>query len=94
MWIYNVHYYCLLADCQFLSMFSVSKVSKLYFHIQFKSQNVQINVDKHIFLVGRQDFTSFFFFIFLGKKNFEFFLGYRRTAEIANILMISKNVQK
>jgi hypothetical protein len=30
MWVYNVHYYCLLVDSQYLSMSSLSKVSKLY----------------------------------------------------------------
>jgi hypothetical protein len=42
MWMHNVHYYCLSADCQYFSMFSLSKVSKLYFHTQFKSHNIQI----------------------------------------------------
>jgi hypothetical protein len=37
-----MHYYCLLTDCQYFSMFSLSKVSKLYFHAEFKNHNIQI----------------------------------------------------
>jgi hypothetical protein len=40
MWMHNMHYYCLLADYQYFSMFSLSKVSKLHFHTQFKNQNI------------------------------------------------------
>ena len=39
----NVHYYCLLMDCQFFDVFNLSNVSKVYFHIQFKNQNIQIH---------------------------------------------------
>ena len=38
----NVHYYYLSADHHYYNMFSLSKVGKLYFHIQFKSHNIQI----------------------------------------------------
>jgi hypothetical protein len=41
MWMHNMHYYYLLVNNQYFSMLSLLKVSKLYFHTQFKSHNIQ-----------------------------------------------------
>ena len=48
MWMHNMQYHCLLTDNQYFSMFSLSKVSKLHFHTQFKSQNIQILNNKRL----------------------------------------------
>jgi hypothetical protein len=43
-----VHYYCLLADNWYFSMFSLLKARELYFDTQFKSHNIQILNNKHL----------------------------------------------
>ena len=50
MWMHNVYYYCLSADCRYFSIFNLSKISKFYFYTQFKNDNIQILNNKHIFL--------------------------------------------
>jgi GT2 family glycosyltransferase len=94
---HNVHYYCLSTDNQYFSMFSLLEVSKLYFHIQFNSHNIQVLNNKCMistFSHRPPICISFYLFISYYYYFYSFilfyFLGFWRPAKTADILIVSR----